>query len=260
MARKYFVSANWKMNMTSAQTVSYLGRLIENLRDLKLKSNVVVCPPFTALRSASTYLDYEKDIDIELGAQNIYWEEKGAFTGEISPIMLKEFNIDWVIVGHSERRRLFGETDKEVKKKIRTAVEHGINPIICVGENIDEREEDETYRVVGGQVNAALEALSNVDYKDFVFAYEPIWAIGTGKAASSEDANDVTRHIRALIGSKLSPEISKEIRVIYGGSVNADNFEGFISEPDIDGALVGSASLSPKKFAELVKIAERQRG
>lgn len=251
--RRPLVVANWKMNMTCAQTVNYLNKLMNEIEGI-VSVDVVVCPPFTALRTATTYLENEKTI-IQIGAQNMHWEEKGAFTGEISSGMLQELRIKWVILGHSERRRYFNESDEMVAMKVKRALEEKLIPIICVGETLEERKSGKTYEVIQRQVLSALEVIKSYEGKEFVIAYEPVWAIGTGRAASSTDANDVARHIRALVGSAISPGFAKEVRILYGGSIDTKNFTEFLSEPDIDGGLVGSASLSATTFAQLVRIA-----
>lgn len=258
-SRQPLVAANWKMNKTCAETISFLSRFIYEIEEVE-NVDVSIFPPFTALRSATTYLADEKNAKIKIGAQNIHWEEKGAFTGEISAPMLIELGISQVIIGHSERRHLFGETDEVIMRKLKAAVEAGIQPVLCVGETLEQREENRTYDVVDSQTLPALELFKQLDYTDFIIAYEPVWAIGTGVSASPEQANDVIRHIRALVGSVFSPDISKDVRILYGGSVNKDNFADFLSEPDIDGGLVGSASLDYKHFAQLVKIATRYSG
>ncbi len=251
--RKPLVVANWKMHMTCAQTVSYLSKLMNEIEGVE-SVDTVVCPPFTALRTATTYLENERTI-IQIGAQNMHWKDKGAFTGEISSEMLQELRIKWVIIGHSERRRYFNETDEIIILKVKKALEEGLIPIICIGETLEERENGKTYEIVQKQLFSVLEVIKSQEKPEFSIAYEPVWAIGTGKAASSVDANDVARHIRALIGSVLSPDFAKEVRILYGGSVDKDNFNDFLSEPDIDGGLVGSASLSAITFAQLVRMA-----
>lgn len=251
--RRPLVAANWKMNMTCAETVKYLTDFTNEVEGLT-SVDVVICPPFTALRTASTYLEYEKS-NIALGSQNMHWEEKGAYTGEISVSMLKELNVSWVITGHSERRRYFNEDNETVTRKVRSAIESGIKPIICVGESLEERENDQTLEVIRTQVLSALEAVKDTEDPEFSIAYEPIWAIGTGKAADPESVNDVARHIRALVGTVFFPDLARRVRIIYGGSIDADNFHAFLSEPDIDGGLVGGASLSANTFSKLVRIA-----
>ncbi|MCX7832311.1 MAG: triose-phosphate isomerase [Actinobacteria bacterium] len=251
------VAANWKMNKTCAETVNFLSQFLYMVEDVNAQVEVLVFPPFTALRSATTFLQAEKPRKIfpEIGAQNMHWEDSGAFTGEISPLMLKELGIHHVIIGHSERRNLFKEDENSILKKVEAAIRHQMTPIICVGEKFQEREEGLTEEVVKNQLLSILQLFKKTEFTDFMIAYEPVWAIGTGVAASPEDASDVCRYIRALIGSIISPDVAAKVRILYGGSVDVKNFRDFILEPDIDGGLVGTSSLDLKKFVELVKIA-----
>lgn len=251
------VAANWKMNKTCAETVAYLSKLLYSLEGLDGVAEVLIFPPFTALRTATTYLENEKKTAVFplIGAQNMHWELKGAYTGEVSPVMLAELGIRHVILGHSERRKIFGETNDIVLKKVKTAVASGFVPLICVGETLEERKEEKTEAVLKDQLVEILEFFRESEFYDFVIAYEPVWAIGTGVAASSEEANDACRFIRALIGSYLSPEVAARVRILYGGSVDENNFESFLLEPDIDGGLVGTASLDVEKFVKLIRMA-----
>lgn len=256
--RTPIVAANWKMNKTCAETVSFLSRLLYFLEDLEGDVEVLVFPPFTALRSATTFLEsgqQAKGIFPEIGAQNMHWEASGAYTGEISPLMLKEFGIRYVILGHSERRRIFKESSEVILKKVRAALENDLIPLICVGETLEEREEERTEEVIKEQLLDILYYFREKQPSNFVIAYEPVWAIGTGVAATPEVANDACRFIRALVGSVLSPETAAQIRILYGGSVDPSNFREFLLEPEIDGGLVGTASLHVEKFAELIKTA-----
>jgi triosephosphate isomerase len=256
--RKKIVAANWKMNKTCAETVSFLSRLLYMLEEKPAGGvEIIIFPPFTALRSASTFLQSEKKplTNLYLGAQNMFYMESGAYTGEISPLMLKEFELKYVLLGHSERRNLFGESDDLIIKKVKTAVEHGFTPLICVGETLEQREKGETEQVLRRQCFGVLEILKNLQFEDFVIAYEPVWAIGTGIPASPEEANDVIRHIRALVGSVFSPEVARKVRILYGGSVDIGNFRDFLLESDIDGGLVGTASLDVEKFVKLIETA-----
>lgn len=249
--RRPIIAGNWKMNKTAGEAVHLvqdLSYLVEDIDDVEM----IVCPPFTSLKSIATVIEMDK-LNIGLGAQNIYWEESGAFTGEVSPLMLKDLNVDYVIVGHSERRKYFGETDRTVNEKVKAVLNHGMKLIVCVGETLDERENDQTDSVIQRQVPAALEGLAAYDMEKVVIAYEPIWAIGTGKTATPGQANDVIRHIRAIVGSKFDPELAQKIRIQYGGSVKPDNIAELMAEPDIDGALVGGASLDAESFAQIVK-------
>ncbi len=228
--------------------VQKLVDLVAGIQDVE----IVVCPPFTALKSVAALLESGKT-NVELGAQNMHWEDTGAYTGEVSPVMLKELDLKYVIIGHSERRGYFGEKDETVNKKAKAAIAHELNPIICVGESLEQRENGETQEVVRRQIFEGLAGLSADDVGRIVIAYEPIWAIGTGRSATAEDANDVIRHLRALVGSQFGPEVAKEIRIQYGGSVKAENISEFMDEPDIDGALVGGASLEAESFAQIIK-------
>jgi len=251
------VAANWKMNKTCAETVAYLSRLLYSLEELNGTVEILIFPPFTALRTATTYLENERKTDIFplIGAQNMHWELKGAYTGEVSLVMLLELGIKHVILGHSERRRIFNETNDIVLKKVKAAAAHGVVPLICVGETLEERNEKKTEEVLKNQLVDILEFFKESGFNDFIIAYEPVWAIGTGIAASPEEANDACRFIRALVGSYLSPEVASRIRILYGGSIDENNFEGFLLEPDIDGGLVGSASLDVEKFVKLIRMA-----
>lgn len=213
----------------------------------------VICAPYTLLPALAETL---KGKNISLGAQNVHWAEEGAFTGEISPLMLKELGVQYAIIGHSERRAFFGETDETVNQRIHAALKHGITPIVCVGEDLTQREGGETKKVVKVQMEAAMRDVSAEQIVNLVIAYEPIWAIGTGKTSSAEDANEVIGFIRELIADQYDQNLANQVRIQYGGSVKPDNIAGFMSQKDIDGALVGGASLQPESFLALVKGAE----
>lgn len=233
--------------MTPSEAVN----LVNELKPLVsgAEAEVVVIPPFVDL------VDVKKAIDgsnIKLGAQNMHWEEKGAFTGEVSPIMLKEIGVEYVVIGHSERRQYFAETDETVNKKVKSALSHGLKPIVCVGESLSQREAGEAFNVVREQTKKALYGIKSEDALNVVIAYEPIWAIGTGKTATSKDANDVIKVIRETIADIYSIDIANEVRIQYGGSVKPDNAKELMSESDIDGALVGGASLKAQDFAKIV--------
>jgi len=249
--RKPIIAGNWKMYKTSSEAVDLVQKLIDLVDDVQ-DIDIVVCPPFTALKSVATLLELDKP-NIKLGAQNMYWEDEGAYTGEVSPIMLKELNVKYVIIGHSERRGYFGETDEIVNKKVIAAIAHNLTPIMCVGESLEEREDEKTQAVVQKQIFDGLKALNAEDVEKIVIAYEPIWAIGTGRSATAQDANDVIRHIRALIGSQFGPDVAREVKIQYGGSVKPENIGEFMAESDIDGALVGGASLEAEGFTRIVK-------
>ncbi len=242
---------NWKMYKNAAEAVD-LVRAVGNELDGTAAVEVVICPPFTALKSVSVTLEYDK-YEIKLGAQNVFWEDEGAYTGEISPLMLKQLDVEYVIVGHSERRRYFGETDETVNKRLKAALAHGLKPILCVGENLEERESARTTDVVTAQIKGGLAGVDG-DFSDrLVIAYEPVWAIGTGRVAEPEDANDVIRHIRAVVSSLNGPETAQKVRILYGGSVKPGNVRALMDEPELDGALVGGACLTPEDFISLIK-------
>ncbi|MBS4537768.1 triose-phosphate isomerase [Clostridium sp. D2Q-11] len=247
--RRPIIAGNWKMNKTLSQSVDFIKE-IKHLGD-NTDVEVVVCVPFISLDRVKKELE---GTNVKLGSQNIHWEESGAYTGEVSPLMLKEIGIDYAIIGHSERRQYFNETDETVNKKVKTSLNHGINPIICVGETLEEREENKAQDKVKTQVIKALKGVEENQMKDIVLAYEPIWAIGTGKTASSEDANEMISFIRNIIEDIYNEEISEEIRIQYGGSVKPANVTEIMNQPDIDGALVGGASLKKDDFTDLVRF------
>lgn len=245
--RTPIIAGNWKMNNTISESLN----LVEKLKnaDLNTKVEVVVAVPFTSLYEVKKIL---KDTKIKLAAQNMHWEDKGAFTGEISPLMLKEIGIDYCIIGHSERRQYFNEVDETVNKKIKSALKHSIKPIICVGETLKERENDLQEKKVKNQIVNALKGIEKTQLKDIVIAYEPIWAIGTGKTASSEDANVMCGLIRDTIGYMYDEKAKEIIRIQYGGSVKPRNIKQLMAEKEIDGALVGGASLVAEYFIDIV--------
>lgn len=242
------IAGNWKMNNTIEESID----LINNIDAEKLNGGVegVLCVPFTAIKDVKKALE---GTNIKVGAQNMHWDDNGAWTGEISPHMLKELEVDYVILGHSERRQYFNETDETVNKKMKKALEMGIKPILCVGESLEEREAGEEKNKVKDQVVKALEGISSEDIENLVIAYEPIWAIGTGKTASSDDANDILQFIRETI-DELYEGKGSVIRLQYGGSVNPENVEDLMSKSDVDGALVGGASLKAESFMELINF------
>ena len=256
MIRKPLIAGNWKMHMTVADARHLVSEMVPGLQS---KSGVdkVVCPPHTALLAVSSLLE---GTDIALGAQNMYWETAGAFTGEISPNMVAEF-CEYVILGHSERRTFFGETDKDVNRKVQAAFAYGLTPIFCIGETLEEYEADRTYEVVFRQVKMGLEAIQfdnsgDGDGSNLVVAYEPIWAIGTGRAATPTDANQVIAEvIRPALGELFGEGMAQRIRVLYGGSVNGENAQSFFSQSEIDGALVGGTSLKVADFIQITLAA-----
>lgn len=256
--RKPLLAANWKMNLTHLDAIAVIQKLSYRLSDADYRrADVSVHPAFTALRSVQTVLEAD-DIPIALGAQDVYWEEKGAYTGEVSPIMLAKLNVRYVIVGHSERREYFAETDEMVNKKLRATLAAGMTPILCVGETIAEREAGETEPKVLGQIRGGLAGLASEQVAGGVVAYEPIWAIGTGRIASPEEAQTVCSVIRAAAATEFGSEAAGRLRILYGGSVKAETAAEMLGQPDIDGALVGGASLDPDGFAGIV-AAVRER-
>jgi triosephosphate isomerase len=253
--RKPILAGNWKMNMTIADATDFVRSIRRGLNDIKSVDRVL-CPPFTGLAALKELLSAT---DIGLGAQNMHWEEGGAYTGEIAPAMLTEL-CQYVILGHSERRALFGETDEGVNRKIKAALAHGLLPIVCVGETEAEYDAGQTEQVVGGQVRGCLAGLSAEQVAGLVIAYEPVWAIGTGKAATPAGAGAVIGlTIRGTIAELYDEATAQAVRVQYGGSVKPSNVAEFMSHPDIDGALVGGGSLKPG-FVDLVRIAAETKG
>jgi triosephosphate isomerase len=251
--RHPIVAANWKMHKThleAIQAVQKLSYLVDQADTDRVE--VVICPAFTALRSIETLIQSDR-LAFALGAQDVYHEAKGAFTGEISPPMLKALGVRYVIVGHSERRELFGETDAIVNQKVRAVFESGMTPILCVGETLEERDTGGTDDKVRRQIAADLRGVSAEDAASLVIAYEPIWAIGTGRNAEPADAGQVVSTIRDALASAYTADVAQGIRVQYGGSVKAGNIRDFMAHPEIDGALVGGASLDPEEFALIVK-------
>ena len=252
--RKPLIAGNWKMYKTAGEGAILVQDLDELVGGMYDQVEVAVCPPFTALKSVSTVIELDK-LDMKLGAQNMYWESEGAFTGEVSPPMLVDLRCDYVIVGHSERREYFGETDETVNKKVKAAFAAGLVPIMCCGETLQTREAGGTEEFVRSQIRGGADGLDAEQAAALVIAYEPIWAIGTGRTAVPEDANDVCRTIRATIGAMYGPPAAQSMRILYGGSVKPENASMFFSEPDIDGALVGGAALKADSFADIVKAA-----
>jgi len=251
--RRPIIAANWKMHKTHLEAIRDVQKLSYLLdRADADRVEVVICPAFTALRAVQTLIDSDR-LPYGLGAQNVHQEEKGAFTGEVSPLMLQALKCDYVIVGHSERRQLFGETDEVVNKKVRAVFSHAMVPILCVGESLGEREAGATEDKVAGQVRRDLQGVGTEDAARLVIAYEPIWAIGTGRNAEPADAGQVVGMIRETLSSAYSKEVADAVRVQYGGSVKAGNIRDFMAHPEIDGALVGGASLDPEEFALIVK-------
>lgn len=237
------------MHKTIKEGVEFINQLKDKVSGSDVE--VLICAPFTLLKDLK---EASKGTNIKIGAQNMHFEDKGAFTGEIAPAMLKEIEMDYVVLGHSERRQYYNETDETVNKKTLKALEVAINPIVCVGETLEEREKDITKDVVKGQVTKALKDVSKEDLNKVVIAYEPIWAIGTGKTATSEEANEVIAFIREVVTNLYSNELAEEVRIQYGGSVKPANVEEIMNQSDIDGALVGGASLEVESFSALVNF------
>jgi triosephosphate isomerase len=252
MGRLPFMAGNWKMNKTTGEAIDLVRELKAAISGVK-GVEVAVAPPFTALYAVCKELEGSS---IRLAAQNLYWEEKGAFTGEVSPLMLKEVGCHYVIIGHSERRQFFGETDETVNRRIKAALAQGLKVIFCIGEILKEREEGKTFSVIERQVEDGLKNLSDKEMKNIVIAYEPIWAIGTGKTATPGQAEEVHRFIRGKIEKLYSREVSEEIRIQYGGSVTPENIKGLMEQANIDGALVGGASLKAESFSKIVRFKE----
>ena len=249
---KKIVAANWKMNKTVAESVDFTKSLAKNLLNLK-ETGIILCPPFTSLFKIGEIL---KETSIAIGGQNMHFEESGAFTGEISADMLNSANCEYVILGHSERRHVFNESNQFIKKKIDVALEKGLQPIICVGEKLEEREAGKTLDVVTEQYESALDGLSSSEVKKCLIAYEPVWAIGTGLTATPKQASEAHGVIRDLLTKQFDIETAEEITILYGGSVKPNNASSLIAAKDIDGFLVGGASLKVDSFLELSLIVE----
>jgi triosephosphate isomerase len=252
--RKPLISGNWKMNhnhFEAIQTVQKLAYLVG--KDELEQADVSIHPPFTDIRSVQTVIDSDK-LGYGLGAQHCHWEDKGAFTGEVSPVFLQKLGVQYVICGHSERRELFGETDEMVNKKVAAILQHGMTPIMCCGETLAEREAGATESKAIGQVKAGLAGRSHQQIASLVIAYEPIWAIGTGRTATSDDAQQVCAAIRSCVREIAGADAAESVRIQYGGSVKGSNIAELIACADIDGALVGGASLDPDEFARICKL------
>ena len=248
--RRKVIAGNWKMNNDLKETQNLISKLSSGLPLDNLNCDVVVCPPFTSLFEAQTLL---KDTKVKLGAQNMYYESSGAFTGEISVAMLKSVGCEYVILGHSERRTIFGETDELINNKIKKAISSGLKPIFCIGELLEEREAGITENIIEKQLKFGLKNISSEEIVNVIIAYEPVWAIGTGKTASPEQAEEVHKFIRSLIDEKYGESISQNIIIQYGGSVNSKNAKELLFQKNIDGALIGGASLKADSFIEIIQ-------
>jgi triosephosphate isomerase len=256
-ARKPIISGNWKMNLNHFEAIQTVQKLHYSLpKDVYDAVDVSVHPPFTDVRSVQTVIEAD-GLDLLLGAQHCHWEDKGAYTGEVSPAFLAKLDVKLVICGHSERRDLFGETDEWVNRKVKAILQHGMTPIMCCGESLTEREAGETESKVLGQIVAGLAGLEAAQVAGMVIAYEPIWAIGTGKTATADDAQTMCHAIRGVVAAQFGAEAAASVRIQYGGSVKAGTTAELMSQPDVDGALVGGASLDPDEFARIVQFAAR---
>lgn len=249
--RKQIIAGNWKMHTDLAEATILVEGIKAALTEGEVSREVVVCPPFTGL---STVADLIEDTEVRLGAQNMYFEPKGAFTGEVSPLMLTDVGCHYVILGHSERREYFGETDALINQKIKAAFQYDLIPILCVGESLAQREANETQTFINSQLTAGLADLTAEQVSQMVIAYEPIWAIGTGKTATAEQAGEVCTAIRAKVAELFDKETAEVLRIQYGGSVKGSNAQEILSQLDIDGALVGGASLKADDFMAIIKV------
>lgn len=251
MGRRKIIAGNWKMNMLPNEAMDFITRLSSSVN--KVKSEIVLCVPYTDLFYS---LLTAQNTNIKIGAQNMHWEENGAYTGEVSGKMLEVINVEYVIIGHSERRQYFAETDETVNRKVKSAFKYNLKPIVCVGETLEEKEAGKTKEIITEQTAHALEGLSSEQVKNVIIAYEPIWAIGTGKTATSEDANNSIKEIRNEIKKICGEEVANGVSILYGGSVKASNAKELFETSDIDGALVGGASLSVEEFKNIITAAE----
>ncbi len=252
--RKPIIAGNWKMHKTLSEAKSFLEQVKTRVPSTE-KVDSVVCAPALFLEQL---VASSKGTDVKVGGQNMHFENQGAFTGEISPVALADIGVEYVIIGHSERREMFNETDEGVNKKAHAAFAHGMIPIVCCGETLEQRENGQTNQLVGDQVKKGLAGLTNEQAKQTVIAYEPIWAIGTGRSSSSADANEVCAYIRRVISEQFSNEVAQAVRIQYGGSVKPENIKEYMSQPDIDGALVGGASLDAESFLQLLEAGKNE--
>lgn len=250
--RTKVVAGNWKMNNDINSSVTLINEIKKGLNQKNINVKVIICPPFTSLETAYALI---KGTPIKLGAQNMYFEKSGAFTGEISPLMLKSVGCEYVILGHSERRTIFMESNQLINKKIKAAILNGLNPIFCIGETLEERETGKTFKVVETQIREGLANLSEQELSNLIIAYEPVWAIGTGRNATPEQAEEVHKFIRDFIENLYSKEFAEKLIIQYGGSVKPENSRDLMSQPDIDGALVGGACLNAESFIKIIESA-----
>lgn len=251
--RRFLIAGNWKMNCGPYDAAELLEGLTARSEEISDEVDVLVCPPFVSIGMAVKYL---YDTDIQVGAQNLHFEENGAYTGEISGSMIAESGCNYVIIGHSERRQYFGETDETVNKRVHKALEHKLAPIICVGESLEQRQKEEHFDLVKNQITKALGGVSAKDAPDVVIAYEPIWAIGTGETATPEQAQVMHEYIRTVLADLYDENTADHINILYGGSMKPGNAKELLSQPDVDGGLIGGASLDAESFSEIISIAE----
>ncbi len=251
MSRKVIIAGNWKMNKTAAEATTLVNDLKPLVKDIT-NADIVVCPTFTSIAAA---IEASKGSNIKVGAQNIHWAEAGAFTGEISATMLKEIGVDYVIIGHSERRQYFGETDETVNKRLKATLAAGLIPIVCIGEVLEERETEKTEAVLNRQITNGLEGISGDEMAKTVLAYEPVWAIGTGKTATAEMAQETHAYCRSVLTDMFGADVAVQVRIQYGGSMKAANSGELVAQKDIDGGLIGGASLKAEDFSALIKNA-----
>lgn len=244
--RRKIIAGNWKMNMLPNEAMSFITELEPYAKNAKCE--IILCVPYTDLFYS---LLTAQNTNIKIGAQNMHWEEKGAYTGEVSPNMLKCINVEYVIIGHSERRQYFAETDETVNKKIKSALNHGLKPILCVGETLEQRENNMQDAIISNQIKSALKGIESIE--NIIIAYEPIWAIGTGKVATKEDANNTIKIIRSTVKELYGDNVAQNICILYGGSVKKENAKELFSTSDIDGALIGGASLKVDEFAKIIE-------
>ena len=247
--RRKVIAGNWKMNMLPNETLSFIETLAPHVKNSE--AEVILCVPYTDLFYALLAV---QETNIKIGAQNMHWEDSGAYTGEVSAKMLKSIGVEYVILGHSERRQYFAETDETVNKKVKKALEEGLKPIVCVGETLEQREAGKTDEVIGKQIEIGLGGLKETDFATLIIAYEPIWAIGTGKTATSEQANETIRAIRKKIVEMYGNEVASNVIIQYGGSVKSANAKELFTTSDIDGGLVGGASLKVEEFEKIINF------
>lgn len=251
--RKKVVAGNWKMNNDLKSSVNLISGIKNVLTGKSINVKVIVCPPFTSLETASILL---KGTDICLGAQNMFYEESGAYTGEVSAQMLKSVGCEYVIIGHSERRTIFKENDEVINLKLKNAIKNQLKPIFCIGETLEEREKGITFRIIENQIKVGLQNFSETEIEKIILAYEPVWAIGTGRNATPQQAQEVHQFIRDLIAKMFSHQVAENLIIQYGGSVKPENSKELMAQPDIDGALVGGACLNAESFMRIIESAE----